>query len=237
LTIATENIELDEHYCSTHSELQPGGYVRLSVSDDGKGMPPDLVCHVFEPFFTTKPQGSGTGLGLSVTFGAVKQAGGSIDVYSELGLGTTFKIHLPRVDAPPDDLKEAAKRRNLLRGSETILLVEDDLRVRELTEQVLQLLGYKVIVSEGGEAALALVQAARPHIDLLLTDLIMPEMSGPELSRRMRALYPDIEVLYCSGYTEDAFVRQGVESADLQFIPKPFTIQQLALKLRLLLDK
>ncbi len=237
LTIETTNIELDADYCRTHREINPGAFVCMAVADSGEGMSADTLCHIFEPFFSTKPQGKGTGLGLSVTFGAVKQAGGTIETYSEPGLGTTFKIYLPRVDRPVQKLETAKVAVEALRGTETILVVEDDDRVRGLTTAMLQRLGYQLVVAASGNSALALVQTQHPAIDLLLTDLVMPEMSGPELSLNLRALCPSIGVLYCSGYAEDSFVRHGLGTENLQFIGKPFTLQQLGLKVRQVLDE
>lgn len=236
LTIETSNIELDEDYCRTHRDLTPGPFVALAVTDDGEGMTRETLSHIFEPFFTTKPPGAGTGLGLSVIFGVVKQAGGTIETYSELGHGTTFKIYLPRIDAPAQRLDQAKVTLEALRGTETILLVEDNDNVRELTTIMLGRLGYQILVAANGNQALALLEEKQPAIDLLLTDLVMPEMSGRELSDRVRALYPKIAVLYCSGYTEDTFVRHGLASENLHFIGKPFTLQQLGAKVRRVLD-
>jgi PAS domain S-box-containing protein len=237
LTIATENIELDESYCRTHRDLNPGLYVSLVVTDTGEGMSGEVLNRIFEPFFTTKPQGLGTGLGLSVTFGVVKQAGGTIETYSELGSGTTFKIFLPRVDEPAQKFDKTKNAREVPRGTETILLVEDNDSVRELTTTMLRRLGYHLLVATNGARALELIKNERPAIALLLTDLIMPEMSGRELSDRVRELYPDIAVLYCSGYTEDTFVRLGLVSENLQFIGKPFSLQNLGTKVRQVLDE
>ena len=236
-TIETANIELDEDYCRMHREVNPGPYVSLAVTDSGEGMSSEVLSRIFEPFFTTKPQGEGTGLGLSVIFGVVKQAGGTIETYSEPGHGTTFKIYLPRVDEPLQELGQTKVTLEALRGTETVLLVEDNDAVRELTATMLRRLGYRPIVAANGRTALALMKTERPAFELLFTDLIMPEMSGRELSDRVRELYPGIAVLYCSGYTEDTFVRHGLASENLPFIGKPFTLQQLGLKVRQVLDK
>jgi len=237
LTLETTNIDLDEDYCRTHRDLKPGSYVSLAVTDSGEGMTREVMSHIFEPFFTTKPQGAGTGLGLSVIFGVVKQAGGTIETYSETGHGTTFKIYLPRVDAPVQKLEKSRIALDALRGEETVLLVEDNDHVRDLTTTMLRRLGYHPLVAANGKSALALIKTEHPAIDLLFTDLIMPEMSGRELSEQVLALCPDIAVLYCSGYTEDTFVRHGLASENLQFIGKPFTLQQLGLKVRQVLDE
>ncbi len=236
LTIETSNVELDEEYCRTH-DVGPGPYVMLGVSDEGAGMPREVIDHIFEPFFTTKPEGAGTGLGLCVIYGVVKQAGGTIETYSELGHGTCFKIYLPRVDAPVQKLEESRIAIDAPQGTETILLVEDNDSVRELTAKMLRRLGYHVLVAGHGKAALALIQDEGPAIDLLLTDLVMPEMSGRELSEQIRALPLDVPVLYCSGYTEDAFVRHGLATENLHFIGKPFTLHQLGVKVRQVLDE
>ncbi len=237
LTIETANVELDEYYCRRHGDLRPGQFVALQITDDGEGMSAEVLSHIFEPFFTTKPQGSGTGLGLAVIFGVVKQAGGAIETYSEVGLGTTFKIYLPRVDEPAQKLANTMASAEALRGTETILLVEDNESVRELTATILRRLGYNLLVSDNGKNALRLIKDEPRAIHLLLTDLIMPEMSGHELSTRIRGFLPDIAVLYCSGYTEDIFIRHGLASENLQFIGKPFTVQQLGLKVRQVLDE
>jgi PAS domain S-box-containing protein len=232
LTLETANIELDEDYCQTHRDVSPGPYVLLAVTDNGEGMSPEVLGRIFEPFFTTKPQGRGTGLGLSVIYGVVKQSGGAIETYSELGYGTTFKIYLPRVNAPVQRLEKNRMALEALTGTGTILLVEDNDHVRELTATMLRRLGYRPLVAANGKSALALVKDQRPAIDLLFTDLVMPEMSGRELSERVLALCPDVAVLYCSGYTEDTFVRHGLASESLQFIGKPFTLHQLGLRVR-----
>lgn len=236
LTIETTNVELDDAYCQMHHGLTPGAFVSLVVSDSGEGMPPEVMRHIFEPFFTTKPAGTGTGLGLSVIFGVVKQAGGTIETYSELGLGTTFKIYLPRVDAPAQSIERAPTTVEVPRGTETILLVEDNSIVRQVTSTMLDRLGYRVLVAEDGNSALGLLKAEGSSIDLLLTDLVMPQMSGHELSRHVHEFYPEVPVLYCSGYTEDTFVRHGLASEELQFIGKPFTQRQVAQKVRQVLD-
>jgi PAS domain S-box-containing protein len=232
LTLETANVELDGDYCRTHRDVSPGPYIALAVTDSGEGMTPEILGRIFEPFFTTKPQGTGTGLGLSVIFGVVKQAGGTVETYSELGHGTTFKIYLPRVDAPIEDLEKTWSPLEALNGTESILLVEDNVQVRELTTTMLRRLGYRVLVAADGKTALSILKNERPTIDLLFTDLVMPEMSGRELGEQVLGLCPDIAVLYCSGYTEDTFLRLGLASEHLQFIGKPFTLQQLGRKVR-----
>jgi two-component system, cell cycle sensor histidine kinase and response regulator CckA len=237
LALETANVDLGEEYCRTHNgELHPGSFVMLAVSDTGEGIDPEVRSHIFEPFFTTKAQGKGTGLGLAVIFGVVKQAGGVIEAYSEVGHGTTFKIYLPRVDEPAVPLSKGSFAEGVYEGTETILLVEDNDAVRELTAQMLRRLGYELIVAESGQRALALVNQQNAGIDLLLTDLIMPGLSGRELAERICALYPSIGILYCSGYTEDTFVRLGLAAEQLEFLSKPFTMHQLGRKVRQVLD-
>jgi two-component system, cell cycle sensor histidine kinase and response regulator CckA len=232
LTIETANIELDDSYCLSHTDLRPGTYVLLAVSDNGQGIDEAVKQHIFEPFFTTKARGHGTGLGLAVIFGIVKQAGGTIEVYSELGRGTTFKIYLPRVAEPAELLSEPSPSAELPRGSETVLLAEDEAGVRELAASMLERLGYEVLVAPDGPAALALAERRRLPIALLLTDVVMPGMSGRELSERLRELHPETRVLYTSGYTEDVIVLHGVLEDHLNFIGKPFSIQALAKRVR-----
>jgi CheY-like chemotaxis protein len=200
-------------------------------------MSPEVLSRIFEPFFTTKPQGGGTGLGLSVIFGVVKQAGGTIETCSEPGHGTTFRIYLPRVDAPVQALEKTRVAPEGLRGTETILLVEDNDHVRALTTTMLRRLGYRLLAAASGKSALELIKTERPAIDLLFTDVVMPDMSGRELSEQVLALYPEIAVLYCSGYTEETFVRHGLAAENFRLIGKPFTLQQLGLKVRQVLDE
>lgn len=229
LTIETTNIFLDEEHARHHVTVVPGHYVMLAVSDSGRGMDAGTQARVFEPFFTTKDPGKGTGLGLSTVYGIVKQSGGSIWVYSELERGTTFKIYLPRVDEAPKfeprrEIKEA------IRGDQTILLAEDEEMVRQLAQEVLQTYGYKVLVAANGGAALLICERYEDTIDLLLTDVVMPEMSGPQLAERLKQLRPEMKVLYMSGYTDNAIVHQGVLDEGESFIQKPFAPVSLAEK-------
>ena len=210
LTIETSNIELNENYVRFHIAVKPGLYVMLSVSDTGVGMTPEVKERVFEPFFTTKEKGKGTGLGLSTVYGIVKQSGGNIWVYSELDHGTTFKIYLPRVEEEASTLLHGDDKRSLPQGSETVLLVEDDLSVRGLVVQVLRENGYNLLEAANGNEALRMAQEYAGEIHLLLTDVVMPQMGGKELADRLKTLRPNIKVLFTSGYTDNAIVHHGV---------------------------
>jgi two-component system cell cycle sensor histidine kinase/response regulator CckA len=236
LTLETENTELDDSYASEHEPLQPGRYVMLAVSDTGTGMSPDTRAHIFEPFFTTKEVGKGTGLGLSMVYGIVKQSGGYIWVYSEPGRGTTFKIYLPRVDQPAETVGVERRPTGVQRGTETILLVEDDAQLRQLTSSVLAHCGYKVLTAGGTEEGLALCRANHRNIRLLVTDVIMPGMNGRQLAEQVKLISPSTRVLYVSGYTSNAIVHYGVLDPGLWFLPKPFSLSALIAKVREVLD-
>jgi len=229
LIIDTSNAELDEVYASTHPGARPGPYVCISVSDSGVGIPPEVLPHIYEPFFTTKGQGQGTGLGLSMVYGVVKQSGGYIWAYSEVGKGTRFKVFLPRVQTPVD--QEAPKPMvSSAKGSGTILLVEDDAALRKLTRGVLETHGYAVLEAKDGESALEICSASGTHIDLLLTDVVMPKMSGHELAVRLRDTHPGIRVMYISGYTNDLIATHGVLHDNVALLEKPFTRSSLLKK-------
>jgi len=238
LTIETANAELDEEYARRHVAVIPGRYVMLSVSDTGVGMIPEVRDKVFEPFFTTKASSKGTGLGLSTVYGIVKQSGGNIWVYSEPGKGTTFKIYLPRVDEPLGEVvREKAAEGGLPRGSETILIVEDDEDVRELTVRVLKMQGYRVLETSNGSDGLHVSGQEAGPIHLMVTDVVMPGMNGPELAKRLNPLRPEMKVLYISGYTDNAIVHHGVLEKGVNYIQKPFTVEGLVRKAREVLDR
>jgi len=236
LTIETGNVHLDEAYAEGHVSVAPGRYVRLSVTDTGAGMNAAIRDRIFEPFFTTKPKGQGTGLGLSTVYGIVKQSGGYIWVYSEPGRGTTFKIYLPRVDAPAAEPKgsDAAPGRT---GTETILIAEDEDAVRRAAQRILERAGYRILTATGGADAVRLCEQHRGEIDLLLTDVVMPEMSGRELERRVMGTDPKLKVLFMSGYADDAIVHHGVLDPGTRFIGKPFSVRELRQKVREVLDE
>jgi len=236
LTIETRNAQLDATYVEEHTPVVPGAYVLLAVTDSGTGMDAETKSHIFEPFFTTKELGKGTGLGLPTVFGVVKQSGGYVWVYSEPGQGTTFKIYLPRVAETAAAAAPRAAEPASLRGSETILLVEDDETVRGLTRRLLVARGHTVVLASQGEEALQLAQRHAGRIHLLVTDVVMPGMSGRELADRMQALLPGIKVLFLSGYTDDAIVRHGVLEPGVAFLQKPFAADALARKVREVLD-
>jgi PAS domain S-box-containing protein len=235
LIIETTNVELDQGYASEHVSVKPGRFVMLAVSDSGMGMSPETVAHIFEPFFTTKGGSRGTGLGLATTYGIVKQSGGYIWVYSEPEHGTTFKVYLPRVDEDAEPAEAVRLKSAAQKGTETILLVEDDQAVRDLTETVLSSYGYKVIVTQDPQHAETLAQSGIV-IQLVLTDVVMPSMSGRELVRKLTAKCPHLRVLYMSGYTDNVIASGGVLEPGLAFLQKPFTPAVLAQKVREVLD-
>jgi len=231
ILIQTNRVEIDPER-REHSLIPPGPYLLLSVSDTGAGMDKDTQSRIFEPFFTTKEKGKGTGLGLSTVYGIVKQSGGFIFAHSELGHGTTFRIYLPRVEDPADHIGPTKSAIAATGGSETILLVEDEESVRELVRDTLTNKGYKVMEAKNGEAGLRVSEEHPGAIDMLITDVVMPGMSGRELAKRVSAARPDVKVLFLSGYTEDAIIHEGVLEPGTAFLQKPFTLQVLSRKVR-----
>ncbi len=236
LTIETATIMLDESYTARHVEAQPGPHVLLAVSDTGHGMDAATQQRVFEPFFTTKSREKGTGLGLATVFGIVKQHGGNIWVYSEPGRGTTFKIYLPAIESLTTTAKSEEPSGELIAGTETIMVVEDEDSVRELVCSTLQEVGYNVLTTADPTEGLKLASMHQEHIHLLLTDVIMPYMNGRELFQQIATVRPDMKVLYMSGYTNDAIVHHGVLDEEIAFLQKPFTIHSLLQKVRAVLD-
>jgi PAS domain S-box-containing protein len=236
LVIETANADLDSAYARDHVTVKPGQYVMLAVSDTGMGMEADALAHIFEPFYTTKASGKGTGLGLSTVYGIVKQSGGYIWVYSEPGRGSSFKVYLPRVGDPVEAAIQSTKRARARRGTETILLVEDEPAVRELTRLVLAAQGYSVVEAVNPEEAERLCENGKSEIHLLLTDVVMPGTSGHELAKRITACRPKIKVLYMSGYTHNVIASGGMLDRGIAFLQKPFTPATLIEKVRDVLD-
>jgi signal transduction histidine kinase len=231
LTLETANVILDEDYARSHLGVEAGPHVMLAISDTGIGMDSATQARIFEPFFTTKEKGRGTGLGLSTVFGIVRQSRGSIWVYSEQGTGTTFKVYFPRVDEPVDVLVPRFSPATL-RGSETILLVEDNDQVRAAARSILRTYGYEVLDARSTRDARAHCDKHQGAIHLLLTDVVMPEMSGPELAQRLLEVRRDMRVLYMSGYTDDSIVRHGVLRPTVAYVQKPITPETLTRKVR-----
>jgi two-component system, cell cycle sensor histidine kinase and response regulator CckA len=236
LTIETSNTQLDENYARTHMGVAPGDFVMIAVSDTGIGMDAETKRRIFEPFFTTKEKGKGTGLGLATVYGIIKQAGGDIWVYSEPHKGTTFKLYFPRVRDSVTDLPSADT--DSPQGSnQTILVVEDEKAVRELTVKMLQRLGYSVLIAASGAEAIEISRAHTGGISLLLTDVVMPNMSGRQLADILQPARPGMKVIYLSGYTENTVIHHGVLDSGIEFLPKPFSREVLAKKIRDVLAK
>jgi CheY-like chemotaxis protein len=233
LTIETGAVDFDDKFVAARGEGTAGPNVMLSVSDTGVGMSEDVQRQAFEPFFTTKEPGAGTGLGLATVFGVVKQSGGSIYVYSEPGRGTTFKVYLPATAPAPEEAEAPAPEPAAALGSETIMLVEDDASVRTLVQVMLESKGYRVLVADGPDEAERLCTSS---VDLLLTDVIMPEVNGRSLAARLTTAAPAMRVLFMSGYSDGAVYRHGELSPDAAFIEKPFSDRALARKVREVLD-
>jgi PAS domain S-box-containing protein len=232
IIIETSNIDLDEGYAAQHAGVKAGPYVLLSIADTGAGMTPAVVQRIFDPFFTTKSTGVGTGLGLSTVYGIVKQAGGWIWVYSEPGKGSTFKVYLPRIVAAPEPLPVPVSAAENLRGTETVLVVEDQPEVRKLTLAMLESQGYRLLEAANGNEALSLCQQYPEPIHLLITDVVMPGMTGRELARLLLALRPSLKTLYTSGYTANTITHEGMLDPGVAYLPKPFSRAQLAAKVR-----
>ena len=237
LTIETSNRTFDEAYVRDHPGARAGQYVHIAVSDTGIGMDQETLSHIYEPFFTTKEVGKGTGLGLSTVYGIVKQSEGYINCYSEPGKGTTFTIYLPLTLEKADKSPAAASITTAPKGTETILLVDDDSAVRSVARIALEEAGYIVIEASEGEEALAAVLARNMTVDLLVTDVVMPRMSGRELARRLQEILPKLRVLYASGYTANVISLQGILEAGLDFLQKPFSSLELLTKVREILDR
>ena len=236
LTIETTNATLDHEFAHTHLGVKPGRYVMLSVSDNGVGMEAEVRERVFEPFFTTKEKGKGTGLGLSTVYGIVKQTGGEITFYSEPGQGTTFKIYLPQVDEPLEGATLKESNGKLPSGHETILVVEDEEEVRRLAVEILHRHGYRVLEASHGGAALLLCEECQEPIHLLLSDVVMPEISGPDFARRLKYFRPEIKVLFMSGFPDNALLQHGILDRGVIFLQKPFSIEGLTKRVREALD-
>jgi len=236
LTIETANVNLDEAYARSHVGMAPGPQVMLAVSDTGTGMDAETLAHMFEPFFTTKEKGKGTGLGLATVYGIVKQSSGYIMVSSEPGRGSAFKVYLPRVDEPAPKAGPPKEPTKLAKGSETVLVVEDEDSLRSLVCETLKSKGYKVLEGREPVEALKIVEQYAQPIHLLLTDVVMPRMSGKELATRLTTVRPKMKVLYMSGYTDDAIVHHGILEAGTFFLQKPFMPSTLLRKVREVLD-
>jgi CheY-like chemotaxis protein len=236
LTIETTEIEVDEDYCSRNLEARLGRHVMMAVTDSGCGMTPEVLSRLFEPFFTTKEQGKGTGLGLATVYGIVKQSGGHISAYSEVGRGTTFKVYLPITEEQSSITDVPAQERVAPRGEETILVVEDEESLRSVTREFLSNKGYQVIVAEDFQRAVEACENNGRQIDLLMTDVVLPGASGPKLADRLAVSRPDMKVLFVSGYTADALVHGDLHRTDFAFLSKPFSLNTLARKIRTILD-
>jgi two-component system cell cycle sensor histidine kinase/response regulator CckA len=234
VTIRTANETAENPVALGTAIMPPGDYVRIEVADTGTGIPPEIVGKIFDPFFTTKPVGQGTGLGLATVYGIVKQTGGFITVDSDVGKGTSFRIYLPRhhldQNAVVAEAERAAPRD--VTGQDTILLVEDEEAVRSFAARALRMRGYNVIEASGGEEALEHVRDGKAPIHLIITDVVMPNMDGPTMVRQVKRIRPDMQVIFMSGYAEEAFRRNDEKAEDLHFLPKPFGLKQLAAKVK-----
>lgn len=236
ITIELSNVHLDESYAFRHVAVRPGPHVLMAVTDTGCGMDKETMAHLFEPFFTTKEKGKGTGLGLSTVYGIVKQSGGNIWAYSEPGRGTTFKIYLPRAEERVQPIESQAVPAISLKGSETILLVEDEEEVRKLIARILREKGYTVLEAHSGGEAIEICNQFEKEIDLMVTDVVMPQMSGRQLAQHLSQIRPRMKVLYMSGYPDNAIIHHGVLESGMAFIQKPFNVNVLEHKVREILD-
>ena len=236
LTIEASNCALDDTYARDHPGAKAGKYVCITVGDTGVGMDQGTLSHIYEPFFTTKEIGKGTGLGLSIVYGIVKQSGGYITCTSEIGRGTTFRIYLPPTVEETDNPLVAVQGKAAPRGSETILLVDDEPSIRDIAKIMLEAAGYVVMEASGGEEALSVVSANRGAVALLITDVVMPRMGGSELARRLQESYPRLKVLYVSGYTADVISHRGILEAGVNYLQKPFKSLDFLTKVREILD-
>ncbi len=239
LVLKTANVWLDDTHTQNYPGVQPGPYIKLEVSDTGSGMDRATQARIFEPFFTTKEVGKGTGLGLSTVYGIVNQSGGHIDLYSEVGKGSIFKVYFPRMAASVGSERRlvSSSLKALPGGTETILLVEDEKAVRSLAIRLLSMVGYKVLAAQNGTEALLSEEIRQGQIDLLITDMVMPEMSGRELAERLVLLQPGLRVVYMSGYTNEFVANEGVVAEGVAFLQKPFKASDLASKVREVLDR
>jgi two-component system cell cycle sensor histidine kinase/response regulator CckA len=236
LTIETANIHLGDNFSAKHLGVPAGPHVTVSITDTGVGMDEETQSHLFEPFFTTKGPGSGTGLGLATAYGIIRQSGGAIGMFSELGAGTTARIYLPLAEMKPQGVPEKTQPDSGLNGVETILVVEDEARVRKLIVDVLTSRGYQVVEATRGEEAIRLCKQLKGKIDLAVVDVVMPEMSGPDLMKQVAPVVPTMRVLYISGYTDEAIVHHGIPQSGAAFLQKPFMPDSLARKVREVLD-
>jgi CheY-like chemotaxis protein len=236
IVIETEKVSLDDSFCVDHAGAVPGDFVRLAVGDDGCGIEPEVLDHIFEPFFTTKAAGQGSGLGLATTYGIVKQNNGFIEVEGKAGKGTTIGVYLPRHDGFAEGKDSRSTRELLHSRGETILLVEDEAMTMEVSQVMLENLDYEVLVAASPNEAITLFKQHNGKIDLLITDVVMPQMNGRELSEQIKALQPGIKTLFMSGYTADVIAHQGVLEEGINFIEKPFSMHDLSIKIRMALD-
>jgi CheY-like chemotaxis protein len=236
LFLETANVTLDEEYARIHAEILPGQYVMLAITDSGIGMDEKVKEKIFDPFFTTKDKGKGTGLGLSTVYGIVKQSGGDIFVYSEPNKGSTFRVYLPRVFKVEEEMPQEKRLEQIPRGSETILVVEDDGRVRKMAVEILKRQGYRVLEADSGEEALAIGEKEKGPIDLILTDIVMPNMDGTQFIERLNQVRKNFIVLYMTGYADNTIIQVIVDQG-FDLIQKPFTVEKLAGKIREVLDR